>query len=194
MRLIAVLALVTTLAALGILAAGRASRPGIADAALVFGNTVDRTGQPSPRLAARLDVARALFAARRVRRIVVSGGVGREGFDEATVMHRYLRARGVPDSVLIDDGHGVNTLATCVNARVLLAARGMSSVDLVTQDFHIPRARLAASRAGLRVAGAQAPRFHEWRDVYSLAREVVALPVYAARLLLHGGTPAPPRG
>jgi vancomycin permeability regulator SanA len=147
----------------------------------VFGNTVEPSGQPSRRLAARLETARELFAAKRVRYILVSGGTGHEGFDEAHVMSRYLAGRGVPDSALIEDGRGINTFATCVNARALLRSRHASTVDLVTQYFHVPRARLAAKRAGLEVVGARAPRFFEPRDLYSLAREVVALPVYALK-------------
>ena len=168
--------------AAGIAVSGLSARAGDADAALVFGNTVDPSGKPSPRLASRLDVARRLFEQKRVRYILVSGGFGKEGFDEAKVMGSYLRARGVPDSALIEDGHGSNTIVSCVNARSLLAARHASSVDLVTQYFHIPRARLAAQRAGLKVTGALAPRFFEVRDLYSLGREVVALPTYALRL------------
>jgi vancomycin permeability regulator SanA len=173
---------VLVLLAAGIAVSGLTARAGNADAALVFGNTVDPSGKPSPRLTARLDVARNLFEQKRVRYILVSGGFGKEGFDEAKAMGSYLRARGVPDSALIEDGHGNNTIASCVNARALLGARHASSVDLVTQYFHIPRARLAAERAGLKVSGALAPRFFEARDLYSLAREVVALPVYALRL------------
>lgn len=182
LRVLAALAIAIVLIAAGIGVSGLSARAGNADAALVFGNTVERSGQPSRRLAARLDVARRLFEAKRVRLILVSGGFGKEGFDEAKVMGSYLRTRGVPDSALIEDGNGSNTIATCVNARRLLAARQASSVDLVTQYFHIPRARLAAERAELKVSGALAPWFFEARDLYSLAREVVALPAYALHI------------
>jgi len=181
MRVALLIAVAFVLVAAGIAVSGLSARAGNADAALVFGNTVDRSGKPSPRLAARLDVAWRLFEQKRVRYILVSGGFGKEGFDEAKVMGNYLRAYGVPDSALIEDGNGSNTIVSCVNARTLLAKRHASSVDLVTQYFHIPRARLAAQRARLKVTGALAPRFFEARDLYSLAREVVALPVYALR-------------
>lgn len=177
--MIAALAMTVVLLACGIAITGLASRPGDADAALVFGNTVERSGLPSRRLAARLDAALDLFNAKRVRFILVSGATGKEGFDEALAMRRYLLDRGVPDSTLIVDNRGINTRATCINARQLLHARGASSVNVVTQYFHLPRACLAAQRAGLRVAGAVAPRFFEPRDFYSLGREVVALPAYA---------------
>ncbi len=163
---------------------GLTAKSGHADAALVFGNTVERTGLPSKRLAARLDAAHALFAAKQVRWILVSGGVGKEGFDEAHVMQRYLHARAIPDSALIEDAHGINTLASCVDARILLAPRGARSVVLVTQWFHLLRARVTAERAGLVVVGASAPHFFEPRDAWSLARETVGLPVYVLRLAL----------
>lgn len=175
--------LLVIVAAVALVFAGSAllARPAPADAALVFGNTVDRTGVPSKRLAARLDAARELYAAKRVRYVLVSGGFGKEGFDEAEVMARWLRARGVPDSALIVDSRGIDTRATCVNARRLLAARGAKSVDVVTQWFHVPRAQLAAQRAGLDVRGAAWARYCEPRDAYSFARELVAYPVYAIR-------------
>lgn len=172
------------LLAFGIAAYGLTAMPGHADAALVFGNTVERSGEPSRRLAARLEAARGLFVANRVRWIVVSGGVGKEGFDEARVMRRSLLAQGIPDSVLIEDGHGANTLASCLNARVLLEPRGARSVILVSQYFHLARAAMTARRAGLDVAGGAAPRYYEARDAWSLARETIALPAYALRLAL----------
>ncbi len=77
---------------------GLAAKAGTADVAIVFGNTVERSGRPSARLRARLEVARDLYAARRVRRIIVTGSVGREGFDESLVMQRWLISAGVPSA------------------------------------------------------------------------------------------------
>jgi len=147
----------------------------------VFGNTVERSGWPSPRLRARLDAARGLYAQGTVRRVFVSGGLGREGFDEALVMKRYLVRAGVPDSLVYADRAGVNTAATCANARAYMAANGLRTADVVTQHFHVLRARMACRRAGIAVVGAIAPRFFELRDLYSLAREGIAYPVYALR-------------
>jgi vancomycin permeability regulator SanA len=95
-KLLAVAAAIALLGALAVAWVGLSAKPGDADAALVFGNTVERTGAPSRRLEARLDAARRLYAGGRVRLILVSGGFGKEGFDEADVMARWLRARGVP--------------------------------------------------------------------------------------------------
>jgi len=157
---------------------GLTTRPQPADVAIVFGNTVELTGVPSPRLAARLDVAKQLYTARLVGAIIVSGGTGKEGFDESAVMKAYLIERGIPELAVHADAAGVNTRETCVNARAFMRARGLRRANVVTQFFHVPRAKLECRRVGIEVVGGLAPRFFEGRDVYSLAREVVAVPVY----------------
>jgi vancomycin permeability regulator SanA len=153
-----------------------------ADVAIVFGSKVEPTGRPSPRLKARLDAARELFGSGKVRRIIVSGGTGKEGFDESAVMKAYLVGAGVPGAAVYADGRGVNTERTCADARTLMESHGLRRADVVTQYFHVARATLACRRAGIEVVGAVAPRYFEPRDVYSLAREVVAFPVYYLRV------------
>ncbi|HAP26320.1 MAG TPA: YdcF family protein, partial [Achromobacter sp.] len=61
-----------------------------ADVAVVLGNKVEPDGQPSPRLAARLDTAYDCYAASRCRILFVSGGVDPAGTDEAAAMRDYL--------------------------------------------------------------------------------------------------------
>ena len=169
------------IAALGIAVAGLAAKAANADVAIVFGNTVDRQGRPSARLRARLDEAKRLYSRGRVRRIIVSGGVGAEGVDESTAMKRYLISSGVPEARIHADRAGLNSALTAANARTYMDSTGLKSADIVTQYFHIPRAMLACRAAGIEVVGASAPRYFELRDLYSLARETVALPVYAIR-------------
>lgn len=162
---------------------GLAARPRPADVAIVFGNTVQRDGTPSPRLVARLEAARRLAAAHLVRTVFVSGGLGREGFDESRVMRDWLVAHGVPDSAVVRDSLGSNSAHTALNARVWMRAHGAGRAVVVTQWFHVARATLACRAAGIPLAGASAPAFFELRDLYSLAREAVGLPVYAMRAL-----------
>lgn len=161
---------------------GLGATPRAADVAIVFGNTVERSGRPSARLRARLDAARELYSSGRVRKIIVTGGVGKEGFDESLVMQSVLVRAGVPARDIHADAKGLNTALSCQNARAYMTSQGLTSADVVTQYFHIARARLACRRAGIRVAGAFAPRYFELRDMYSLAREVVAYPAYALRI------------
>jgi len=152
------------------------SRP--ADVAIVFGNTVNPDGTPSPRLVARLDAAAHLHRSRTVRTWFVSGGIGREGHDESRVMRDWLVAHGVPDSAIVRDSLGLDSHLTAVHAAAWMHAHGVRRANVVTQYFHVARATLACRRAGIEVVGARVPRWYEPRDLYSLAREVVAVPAY----------------
>jgi vancomycin permeability regulator SanA len=183
-------ALVVVAYAAALAAVGLTARAEPADMAIVFGNTVAPDGTPSPRLAARLATAAGLYRNHVVPAIFVSGATGREGFDEGRVMREDLVRRGVPMSAIIVDPEGRNTQLTCAHARAVLADLGGTRVVLVTQWFHVARARLAARRAGIPIVSAQAPHWAEWRDAYSFARELVALPVYALR---GASTRVPPR-
>jgi uncharacterized SAM-binding protein YcdF (DUF218 family) len=101
-------------------------------------------------------------------------------------MRDYLLARGVPESDVHADPEGRTTGLTCENARIYLAERHEETVNVVSQYFHLTRAKIACARAGVRVVGGAAPRFFEARDLYSLAREVPGLYAY----LLRGRGPA----
>src|SRR5262245_21950109 len=70
---------------------GLTDDPVPADVAVVPGNQVNPDGTPSDRLAARLDTALNLYRRGVVKAVLVSGGTGVEGFDEADVMAAYLR-------------------------------------------------------------------------------------------------------
>ena len=116
---------------------------GPADLIVVLGNEITDDGRPSLRLLARLDRALSLFREGSAPAILVSGGTGDSGFDEATVMAEHLVEQGVPNDAIWQDPHGVNTRATAVNTAVLLEAQGWQSVIVTTQYFHISRSKLA---------------------------------------------------
>ena len=176
--LVATAMLAFVLASLLLVAAGMRDDIREADVAVVLGNTVNPDGTPSHRLAARLDTAVVLYQRGLFKSILVSGGVGREGFDEAVVMGHYLVKRGVPRASIVVDSLGLTTAATARNTAALAKTHGWSRVLVVSQYFHIPRCRLAFSQAGLGpVYAAHAPYF-ELRDIYSTAREVVGYAAY----------------
>lgn len=108
-----------------------------ADVALVLGNTVNPDGTPSDRLAARLDRSLELFQQGTFPLIIVSGAVGKEGHDEATVMRDYLTARGVPSSQIIVDSAGNTTFASAKNTAVIMRQKRLKSVLVISQYFHV---------------------------------------------------------
>jgi uncharacterized SAM-binding protein YcdF (DUF218 family) len=52
--------------------------------------------------------------------------------------------------------------------------KNLQKALVATQYFHVPRTMLALERNGVQVSGNLHPRFFEFRDLYSIPREVVA--------------------
>ena len=153
-----------------------------ADAIVVLGNTVMPDGQPSPRLRARLDCALVAYRQKLAPLLIVTGGTGKEGYDEAAVMARYLVEHGVPAGAVLQDGAGNDTAASAINVARIANEKRLKSVLLASQYFHLPRASVAFERAGVPVAGTIHASYFEARDLYSLAREVIGLGAYLAGL------------
>ena len=169
------------LATAALVLAGLNDKLAPADVIVVPGNTIMPDGTPSPRLQARLDAAVKQFREHRAPRILVSGATGKEGFDEAAAMARYLQSRGVPAGAIIEDNQGWTTDATARNAAQLMRAHGWKTAMVATQYFHVPRFRLALARAGINVSGNVHAPYFELRDLYSIPRETVGYAVYFMR-------------
>ena len=157
---------------------------GNADIAVVFGSRVLKDGTPSARLDARLRAAAIAYKRHLTPRILVSGGLGASGYDEATVMKAALVKAGVPESAVLVDSEGMNTMATVRNTMRVVHQLGLRRVMVVTQYFHIPRCMLAFHQAGARAVFVTFPAFFEPRDLYSIIREMVALPIQAVQFKL----------
>lgn len=143
-----------------------------ADVGVVFGNTVNPDGSLSVRLQKRLDKGIDLFRQSRVKLLVVSGGLGKEGHYEGTKMKEYLILNDIPESNIVVDDLGNNTKATAVNVRAMNLPG--SSVVVISQYHHISRAKLAFKKVGYQeVYGAHAELF-EPRDFLAVVREFVA--------------------
>jgi len=165
-----------------------------ADLGVVFGNTVNPDGTLSGRLAARLERTAELYRDGVFPLILVSGAVGKEGRDEALVMRDYLVRRGIPAARLLVDSEGVNTFATAAHTRAVMKERDLTTAVVVSQYFHVPRARLALQRFGIPKVYSAHARYFEIRDLYSIPRELIGLVRYAARSFPknpeHGGNAA----
>jgi vancomycin permeability regulator SanA len=128
-----------------------------ADGAVVFGARVYATGEPSPLLADRIAAAVELDRSGLVDLVVMSGGDGSDGYNEAVVMADRAADAGVPADHLIVDRSGVSTDATVRNAVAILGDRfGRSGFDrlriiAVSQAYHLPRIQLAFAGWGIDV-------------------------------------------
>lgn len=153
-----------------------------ADVAVALGSKVEATGVPSRWLQVRLDRARRLYEDGLVKHIIVSGGYGAEGFEEADVMRDALVEAGVPAGAIIVDRQGYNTFMTARNTRRIMDERGFETVIVVSHYYHIARIRLAFRRFGVRgVYSAHARAAPELREPRNLVREFVAYYYYLLR-------------
>jgi vancomycin permeability regulator SanA len=118
--------------------------------AIVFGAQVDDHGKPTPFLEARLELARRLFVAGKVRAILVSGDDGQVSYNEVDPMREWLIAQGIPAAKVVGDYAGFDTYSTCVRATKIF---GVNSAILVTQSFHLPRAVAVCREMGIDAVG-----------------------------------------
>jgi len=151
------------------------------DVIVILGNKVEADGTPSPRLKSRLDAGVNLYTQGISKRILVSGGTGVEGYDEAVAMREYLVAKRIPSEAIITDSQGVDSFATAKNTAAYLEGNNLHSVLAVSNYYHLPRTRLAFERAGIEVVYTAHANHFELRDVYSIARELIAYPYYLLR-------------
>jgi len=149
------------------------------DAVVVLG-AAQYDGRPSPQFAARLDHALLLWQRGLAESIVVTGGkqVG-DRFTEAESGREYLVQRGVPVSAIRVETRGASTVASLETVAQELGDR---RVVLVSDPYHLLRARLVATEVGL-AADVSATRTSVIRGVDALRRNVrEALGVMAGRV------------
>lgn len=149
-----------------------------ADLIIVLGNKVNLDGKPSLQLKSRLDKTVELYKAGISKRILVSGGFGKEGFDEAIVMADYLINFNIPKEAITIDSSGVDTMSTAKNAKTFMQVQNLTSALVVTQYFHISRSKLALRKLGVTNLGNAHAHYFSIRDFYSLPREVIGYAVY----------------
>lgn len=118
--------------------------------AVVFGAGLDIRGEPMPFLRARLDLARQLYTAGKVRVVLVSGDNRRADYNEPDAMRGYLIDSGVPAGKVVADYAGFDTYATCVRAKRIF---GVDRAIAVTQSYHLPRAVATCRSVGIEVWG-----------------------------------------
>jgi uncharacterized SAM-binding protein YcdF (DUF218 family) len=126
-------------------------------AILVLGAAVWPGGRPSPTMARRTQEAARQWHAGAASVIIPCGGVGRHPPSEAEVMKRLLVEAGVPEAVIHPEERSTSTATNIALARPILKELGFSEVLIVSDAYHLPRTRLLARRAGLKVRTAFPP-------------------------------------
>ena len=154
---------------------------GRADIGLVLGSKVNLDGKPSKSLRGRLDRTLELYWGGYFPAVIASGGIGKEGYDEAVVMRDYLVSHGIPQERVVMDNTGTTTYASARNTLQIMRQQKLGSVFVVSQYFHMPRARMALERFGITQVYSSHARLFEMRDMYSVPRELFGYLFYAFR-------------
>ena len=149
-------------------------------AMVVLGCQVMPDGAPSILLRDRLDRALDYLEGHPDLTVVVSGGQGdNEPVTEARCMADYLMERGVEEDRLLLEERSHNTDQNLRYSRELLEAEGCDlsqGVVVVSNGFHLTRARMLAERAGYdSVSTLAAPSSHLPSRLHMYVREPLAL-------------------
>jgi vancomycin permeability regulator SanA len=147
--------------------------------AVIFGNKVNQDGSLSPRLKTRLDKGIQLYKSKKISKLFVSGGLGKEGHLEGTKMAEYLISKNIHKRAISIDDHGNNTRMTALNFKKRFPKT--KSVTLVSQFHHITRAKLAFRQVGVKNVNGVHCDYFEGRDFYSCFREFFGYYSYLIR-------------
>jgi uncharacterized SAM-binding protein YcdF (DUF218 family) len=151
------------------------------DAIVVLG-AAQYNGRPSPVLKARLDHAITLFQSGLAPLVVVTGGTAQgDRESEATVSQRYLLAGGIPQAAVVVRPEGRSTVASMEAVGRWMAERGLHSVLLVSDPFHMSRLRFEARRMHLTPYTSPTPTSpisrSRARELGFMATEALKMPV-----------------
>lgn len=201
-RLLLVLAGILTCGVLGLAFVvdrfGQRERVEASDVGVVLGARVLPGGVPSGALQARTEQAVALYQRGLVRRLLFSGGVGVNPPSEASVMRALAVRLGVPEEACVLEEASHSTAQNARFSAELLRALGARRVVVVSDPYHLLRARQYFRLQGFEVGTSPAlltERNLNWVDrVYWTVREAIALLVYPRVLLARAprGEESPP--
>jgi len=171
----------------GLILSGARTDEAEADCIIILGAGLRNNG-PSLMLWSRLNAAAEYLKTREDIPVIVSGGLGRgETVTEAEAMFRYLNSRGIDESRIWKEERSTSTRENLAFSRALLEEKGLDAdnikVAIVTNEFHLYRAKLIAAKTGLDAIGVAAATPGPYLRTLNFSREAFAL---AAEVLLRG--------
>ena len=141
--------------------------------------------RPSLILASRLEAAISYVQTRDGIPIITTGGLGQgQTITEAEAMARYLIARGIDENRIWREDASTNSHENINFAKNVMLQNGIdpenAKVAIVSNEFHLYRAKIVAQKAGLNAVGvaAETPGLHRkliyfFRETFSLVNEFV---------------------
>lgn len=124
-----------------------------ADVIIVLG-AAEYRGLPSPVLKSRLDHALALYRRNIAPRVLTTGGSGGDpDFTEGEVARNYLVRKGIPGEAIAVEPEGETTWHSIVAATEIMRRMNLRSCVLVSDGYHIYRAKRMMESQGVEVWG-----------------------------------------
>jgi len=148
---------------------------------VVFGAAVRPNGLPSGTLERRVRFALDESQRWDVVRFILSGGVGKFGPSEASVMKRLLLEAGIGEEQIILDEDSNDTLSSGCRIKELLEyIHNVERVVVCSSSYHIPRCRMLLKIFGIKSEAAMVASDRRWigwgKWFYYTLREGVAIP------------------
>jgi len=110
------------------------------DAIIVLGTAVDRDGNPTSWLLARVTEGVREYERGVAPRLILSGGPEPNHFVEADVMARAAEAEGIPGSAIVEEARSKDTIQNSCYSMQIMENHGWHSAEVVSSASHIPRA------------------------------------------------------
>lgn len=157
-------------------------------AIVIFGAAVWPDGRPSPSLRRRVAYGAAAARSDPDDLVFCSGGVGRFGPSEASLMRELLAGAGIDPSRIVLDEDSLDTLQNVVAAARFIHRQGLDGAVVCTDRYHVARIRMLFTALGVASEpGPIAPGRGGTAPSYWLAmraRELAAYP-YDLAVVLH---------
>ena len=153
-----------------------------ADVIVVLG-AAEYRGKPSPVLRARLDHALELYRKKLAPRILTTGGAGGDPlWTESEVGRTYLSKHGVPVEAIIIEPEGESTVESTTAASGIMRRMNLRSCIVVSDGYHIFRAKRLMENQGFVVYGSPRPSTQPvtgWAKHWLSFRQAVGLGLWA---------------
>lgn len=128
-------------------------------------------GQPNPYYVYRIEATIALFKAKKIDFVLVSGDNATKYYNEPSTFKKDLIKGGIPEDKIFLDFAGFRTLDSMVRAKEIF---GLDSVTVISQKFHNERAIYLANKKGLEAIGFNAKTVTGSKSLRMKIRESLA--------------------
>lgn len=154
---------------------GQRDRAQKADAIVVLGAHVMANGQPSRSLRNRAQAGAALYRRGLAPKVITTGGIGTYPPAESLVAARVVEKSGVPARDILSEETSTTTLENATNAAAICRAHGWKRVIVVSDPYHLWRARRDFEKQGLQAYTSPALNHSPRTRLRMTVREVSAV-------------------